>query len=190
MEFILDCYEEALGEVARADHRHRIEHCGLVSPATLDRIVRLGVIPVPQQRFIGELGDGFLRVLGRERVRDLYRQRSFVERGVRLPGSSDRYVVQGAPLLGIHDAVNQRTDGGRPFVPEEALTPAQALRAFTLDAAYASFDEDRKGSITPGKLADLVVLGANPLDVDPARIAQVPVVATMIDGAFVFGDPG
>ncbi len=171
VEFILDCYEEALNEVPRADHRHRIEHCGLVSPETLERIVRLGVIPVPQQRFIGELGDGFLRVLGRDRVRDLYRQRSFVERGVRLPGSSDRYVVRGAPLLGMHDAVNQRTDGGQPFVPEEALTPAQALRAFTLDAAYASFDEGRKGSITPGKLADLVVLGANPLEVEPAEIA-------------------
>jgi predicted amidohydrolase YtcJ len=189
VEFILDCYEEALNEVPRADHRHRIEHCGLVSSATLERIVRLGVIPVPQQRFIGELGDGFLRVLGRERVRDLYRQRSFVDRGVRLPGSSDRYVVRGAPLLGMHDAVNQRTDGGQPFVPEEALTPAQALRAFTLDAAYACFDEDRKGSITPGKLADLVVLGANPLEVDPGQIADLPVVATMIDGTFVYGDP-
>ncbi len=188
--FILDCYEEALNELPRADHRHRIEHCGLVSPATLERIVRLGVIPVPQQRFIGELGDGFVRVLGRERLPDLYRQRSFVERGVRLPGSSDRYVVRGAPLLGMHDAVNQRTDGGQPFVPEEALTPAQALRAFTLDAAYASFDDDRKGSITPGKLADLVVLGANPLEVEADQIAHVPVVATMIDGAFVFGDPG
>lgn len=191
VEFILDCYEEALREAPRADHRHRIEHCGLVSTATLERIVRLGVVPVPQQRFVGELGDGFLRVLGRERVRSgLYRQRSFVDRGVRVPGSSDRYVVKGAPLLGIHDAVNQRTDAGEPFVPEEALTVEQALRAFTLDAAYASFDEHRKGSITPGKLADLVVLGANPLEVAPSVLRDVPVVATMIGGAFVFGDPG
>ncbi|MFN2322356.1 MAG: amidohydrolase [Trueperaceae bacterium] len=191
IEFILDCYEEALREVPRADHRHRIEHCGLVSVATLERIVRLGVVPVPQQRFVGELGDGFLRVLGRERVRSgLYRQRSFVDRGVRVPGSSDRYVVKGAPLLGIHDAVNQRTDAGEPFVPEEALTVEQALRAFTIDAAYASFDEHRKGSITPGKLADLVVLGADPLEVAPSVLRDVPVVATMIGGAFVFGDPG
>ncbi|MDF1524573.1 MAG: amidohydrolase family protein, partial [Trueperaceae bacterium] len=191
VEFILDCYEEALREVPRADHRHRIEHCGLVSAGTLERIVRLGVVPVPQQRFVGELGDGFLRVLGRERVRSgLYRQRSFVERGVRVPGSSDRYVVRGAPLLGIHDAVNQRTDACEPFVPEEALTVEQALRAFTLDAAYASFDEHRKGSITPGKLADLVVLGANPLEVAPSVLRDVPVVATMIGGAFVYGDPG
>ena len=191
VEFILDCYEEALRDEPRPDHRHRIEHCGMVSDATLERIVRLGVVPVPQQRFIGELGDGFLRVLGRERVRaGLYRQRSFVDRGVRLPGSSDRYVVRGAPLLGIHDAVNQRTDSGEPFVPEEALTPAQALRAFTLDAAYASFDEDRKGSITPGKLADLVVLGANPLEVPHDQIKDVPVEATVIGGEVVFGRLG
>ncbi len=191
VEFILDCYEEALEEHPRPDHRHRIEHCGLVSDATLERIVRLGVVPVPQQRFIGELGDGFLRVLGRDRVRTgLYRQRSFVDRGVRLPGSSDRYVVRGAPLLGFHDAVNQRTDAGEPFWPEEALTPAQALRAFTLDAAYASFDEDRKGSITPGKLADLVVLGANPLEVPHDQIRDVPVEATIIGGEVVFGQLG
>jgi predicted amidohydrolase YtcJ len=148
------------------------------------------VVPVPQQRFIGELGDGFLRVLGRERIRGLYRQRSFLERGVALPGSSDRYVVQGAPLLGIHDAVNQRTDGGQPFVPEEAITVEQALRAFTLHAAYASFDEGRKGSITPGKLADLVVLGQDPTAIDPMQLRHVPVEATMIDGVFVHGDPG
>jgi predicted amidohydrolase YtcJ len=190
VEFILDCYEEAQRDAPRADARHRIEHCGLVSDATLARIARLGVVPVPQQRFIGELGDGFLRVLGRERIRGLYRQRSFLERGVALPGSSDRYVVQGAPLLGIHDAVNQRTDGGQPFVPEEAITVEQALRAFTLHAAYASFDEGRKGSITPGKLADLVVLGQDPTAIDPMQLRHVPVEATMIDGVFVHGDPG
>jgi predicted amidohydrolase YtcJ len=127
-----------------------------------NRIARLGVIPVPQQRFIGELGDGFIRVLGRERVRWCYPQRSYLDRGSPMPGSSDRFVVQGAPLLGIHDAVNQRTDSGAPYVPEEAITPAQAIRAFTLNSAFASFDEHRKGSITPGKLADLVVLGQDP----------------------------
>jgi predicted amidohydrolase YtcJ len=74
-------------------------------------------------------------------------------------------------------------------VPAEALTVEQALRAFTLDAAYASFDEDRKGSITPGKLGDLVVLGANPLEVAPTDLRDVLVEATMIGGAFVHGDP-
>ena len=189
VDFILDCYEEALERWPRDDHRHRIEHCAMVSSATVRRIARLGVVPVPQQRFIGELGDGFLRVLGRERVRWCYVQKSFLDHGVALPGSSDRYVVQGAPLLGIHDAVNQRTDAGEPYVPEEALTVEQALRAFTLDAAYASFEEAHKGSITPGKLADLVVLGEDPTAIDPTSIRDVRVDATMIGGAFVFGEP-
>ncbi len=188
VDFILDCYEEALSESPRADHRHRIEHCGMTPPATLDRIARLGVIAVPQQRFIGELGDGFLRVLGRERVRWLYVQRSYLERGIPLPGSSDRFVVRGAPLLGIHDAVNQRTDSGAPYVPEEALTAEEALRAYTLHSAYASFDEGRKGSIEPGKLADLVILGDDPTTVDPAAIRDIPVELTMIGGEVVHGE--
>ena len=75
-------------------------------------------------------------------------------------------------------------------MPEEAITVEQALRAFTLHAAYASFDEDRKGSITPGKLADLVVLGEDPTVIDPTQLRHVPVEATMIDGVFVYGDPG
>ena len=75
-------------------------------------------------------------------------------------------------------------------MPEEALTPAQALRAFTLDAAYASFDEDHMGSITAGKLADLVVLGANPLEVPHDQIRDVPVEATVIGGEVVFGRLG
>lgn len=186
VDFILDCYEAALRDTPRADHRHRIEHCGMVSPATLDRIRELGVVPVPQQRFIGELGDGFLRVLGRERVRWCYVQRSYLERGIRLPGSSDRYVVQGAPLLGIHDAVNQRTAAGAPYVPEEAIGAEDAIRAYTLGSAYASFEEDRKGSVKVGNLADLTVLGADPTAIDPTQIRYVPVVATLVGGEVAF----
>jgi predicted amidohydrolase YtcJ len=94
-------------------------------------------------------------------------------------------VVQGAPLLGIHDLVNQRTEAGEPFNPHEALTPEQALEAYTLGSAYAAFDEDRKGSVTPGKLADLVVLGDDPTTIDRAGIAEIQVLATMVGGTFV-----
>ncbi|TVR93571.1 MAG: amidohydrolase [Trueperaceae bacterium] len=186
VSFILDCYEEALQDAPRADHRHRIEHCAITRPETLERIARLGVVPVPQQRFIGELGDGFLRVLGRERVRWCYVQRSYLDHGIELPGSSDRYVVRGTPLLGIHDAVNQVTDAGEPFSPEEALTADEALRAFTLGSAFASFDERNKGSIEAGKLADVVVLDADPTRVDPRSIRDISVVLTMIGGEIVF----
>ncbi len=184
--FILDCYEEALHRHPRPDARHRIEHCGLVSPDLIERIRALGVVPVPQQRFIGELGDGFLAALGPERARWCYVQKSFLDAGIVLPGSSDRYVVAGAPLLGIQDAVHQHTDAGRPYAPGEALTVEEAIRAFTLGSAYATFEEGWKGSIEPGKVADLVVLDANPMRVAPDAIADIEVVATFVDGEAVF----
>jgi predicted amidohydrolase YtcJ len=98
--------------------------------------------------------------------------------------------VQGAPLLGIHDLVNQRTASGRPFNPQEALTAEQALHAYTVGSAYAAFDEQRKGSIEPAKLADLVVLDRDLTTVDPEAIAETRVLATMVGGTFAYDAAG
>ncbi|MDY7105651.1 MAG: amidohydrolase [Actinomycetota bacterium] len=179
---VLDCYEEALALAPRANHRHRIEHCGICRPEDVARIAALGVIPVPQGRFVNEIGDGMAAALGPERTTWCYRQRSFLDAGVVLPASSDRPVVQGAPLLGIADMVNQRTGSGAAFNPAEALTPLEALRAYTLGSAVASFAEDRKGSITPGKLADLAVLDRDLTAIDPEGIAETRVLATYVGG--------
>ena len=178
----LDCYEHALRDLPRPDHRHRIEHAGVVDAADLERIARLGVVPVPQGRFVFELGDGMAGALGPDRVAQCYRQRSFVDRGIPLPGSSDRPVVQGAPLLGIADLVLRRTASGAPFGPQEALTPTQALHAWTLGSAYAAFEEHRKGSLVPGKLADLAVLSGYPTAVDPEQIVSLEARATVGGG--------
>jgi predicted amidohydrolase YtcJ len=186
VDFMLDCYEEAMRLHPRPDPRHRIEHCGVVSPATLARIRRLGVIPVPQQHFIGAIGDGMARSLGPERARWCYPQKSYLAHGIPLPGSSDRPVVDGAPLLGIHDAVNQRTASGADYQPEERLTPEEAIAAYTTGSAYASGDDGRKGRIRAGMLADFAVLGADPTRVPPAEIAAIPVVATIAGGRVVF----
>ena len=186
IDYVLDCYSEALAETPRPDHRHRIEHCALVSLAMIDRITKMGVIPVPQQHFIGELGDGFRSVLGSPRARWCYPQRSFLEQGVPIPGSSDRSVIEGAPLLGIHDAVNQKTDSGADYVPEEKITPEEALRAYTLHSAHASFEADLKGSLEAGKLADLAILGADPTAVNPVEIAHIPVQGTVVGGRLLY----
>ena len=187
---VLDAYEAALRAYPRDDHRHRIEHAGMTRASDVERIARLGVIPVPQARFVSEIGDGMLRAIGRERVGDCYRQKSFLDAGITLPGSSDRPVVQGAPLLGIHDLVNQRTASGDAFNPGEALTVEQAIHAYTLGSATASFDEKRKGSITPGKLADLAVLDADIITMDRDGIAETGVLATMVGGRFEFDSVG
>jgi predicted amidohydrolase YtcJ len=148
----------------------------------VERAARLGVIAVPQGRFASELGDGMLAAVGPERESWLYRQRSLLEAGMVLPGSSDRPVVTGAPLAGIADMVNRRTASGEPFNPGEAITAAQALYAYTRGSAYASRQEHAKGSIAPGLLADLVVLSEDPTAVSPDRIAGLTVLATLVNG--------
>lgn len=182
---VLDCYAEAQRLYPRAGTRHRIEHCGVIAEGLLDSMKALGVVPVPQGRFVNEIGDGMKRALGAHRTPDAYRQRSFLERGIPLPGSSDRPVVNGAPLLGIHDMVNQRTSSGEPFVPGEALTVQQAVHAFTRGSAYAAFEEHYKGALAPGMLADFVVLGDDIFTIDRDGIGETSVDATVVGGALL-----
>ena len=107
-----------------------------------------------------------------------------------LPGSSDRPVVAGAPLLGVHDMVNRQTAAGAPFNPAEAITAAEALHAYTSGSAYASRAEGSRGQLAPGMLADLVVLSEDPTAVSPDRIAGIEVVATFVDGECRFEAAG
>ncbi|MGH3342885.1 MAG: amidohydrolase, partial [Carbonactinosporaceae bacterium] len=190
VQLVLDAYEEAQALAPRADARHRIEHCGVASDEQVARIAMLGVVPVPQGRFIGAIGDGMAAALGADRVGDCYRQRSFLEAGITVPGSSDCPVVDGAPLLGIHDMVNQRTDSGAPFNPAEAVTPEQALRAYTHGSAYAVHEEPVKGTLSRGMLADFAVLSDDLLAVAPDRIRDITVGATVVGGRFVHDAAG
>lgn len=187
IDVVLDAYEQALSQYPRRDPRHRIEHFAVVGPRQLARAAALGVIAVPQGRFASELGDGMLAAVGQDRHAWLYRLRSLLEAGMVLPGSSDRPVVAGAPLLGIADMVNRRTSSGAPFNPDEAITAGQALRAWTWGSAYASRQEHVKGSVAPGMLADLVVLSEDPTAVSPERIAGLEVLATIVGGELCHG---
>jgi predicted amidohydrolase YtcJ len=182
IDLALDAFDAAAGKYPRRDPRHRIEHFAAARPDQVARVAALGVIPVGQGRFATEIGDGMLASVGQGRHSWLYRQRSLLDAGVVLPGSSDRPVVTGTPLLGIHDMVNRRTASGAPFNAGEAVTADEALRAYTWGSAYASKAEHVKGSIEVGKLADLTVLSEDPTAVSPGRIAGLEVIATIIDG--------
>jgi predicted amidohydrolase YtcJ len=186
IDLALDAFGAAAGRYPRRDPRHRIEHFAAARPDQVARAAALGVIPVGQGRFATEIGDGMLASVGPGRHSWLYRQRSVLDAGVVLPGSSDRPVVTGTPLLGIHDMVNRRTAAGAPFNAGEAVTAEEALRAYTWGSAYASKAEDVKGSIAVGKLADLTVLSEDPAAVSPGRIAGLAVIATIVDGEFRF----
>jgi predicted amidohydrolase YtcJ len=182
IDLALDAFDAAASRYPRRDTRHRIEHFAAARPDQVARAAALGVIPVGQGRFASELGDGMLASAGPGRQSWLYRQRSLLDAGLVLPGSSDRPVATGAPLLGIHDMVNRRTASGAPFNAAEAITAEEALRAYTWGSAYASKAEHVKGSIEVGKLADLTVLSEDPTAVSPDRIAALEVIATIVDG--------
>jgi predicted amidohydrolase YtcJ len=190
IDLALDAFDTAARRYPRPDPRHRIEHFAAARPDQVARAAALGVIPVGQGRFATELGDGMLASVGPGRHEWLYRQRSLLEAGIVLAGSSDRPVVTGAPLLGLHDMVNRRTADGAPFNPGEAVTAEQALRAYTWGSAYASKSERVKGSIEPGKLADLTVLSDDPVAVSPDRIAGLQVIATVVDGVIRYSALG
>lgn len=187
IDLVLDAYAEAQRRWPRPDVRHRIEHFGVARPDQVTRAAELGVVPVPQGRFVGEIGEGMLRALGPERAGWAYRGRSLLDAGIVVPGSSDRPVVEGRPLVGIHDLVNRTTEGGRALGREEALTGLEALTAYTLGSAYASHQEHERGQVLPGRLADLAVLSDDPASVDPSRIRDIEVLRTVLGGRLVHG---
>jgi hypothetical protein len=146
----------------------------------------LGVIPVLQPGFIWELADNWFRQLGKEKCSQFKPFRSLLKKNIPMAFSSDRPVVSGAPLLGIHSAVNQKTRTGQDYAPQEKITPEEALRCYTLNGAYATFEDKIKGSIEEGKLADLVVLAEDPTEVIPKKIKDISVEATMVGGELCF----
>jgi predicted amidohydrolase YtcJ len=187
VDVALEAFAEAQRALPRPDVRHRIEHAGVVRPDQLPRIAEAGLVPVPQPRFLYALGDGMAAAVGPDRVPWLYRHRSFLDHGLRVPGSSDRPVAPGAPLLGMESMVERVTASGTVLAADERVSAEQALRAYTMDAAWASHDEHRRGSLTPGKLADLVVLDRDPVDTAEEGIGTIRVLATLVGGECVHG---
>jgi predicted amidohydrolase YtcJ len=184
IDVCLDAFETAQKSKPRRDARHRLEHCTMALPRMFDRIKKLGVIPVLQPGFIWELGDNWFRQLGKETCMQLKPFRALLDNRIPMAFSSDRPVVTGAPLLGIHAAVNQKTRSGQDYAPAERITPEEALRCYTINGAYATFEEKIKGTIEVGKLADLVILAEDPTQVKPERIKDISVMAAMVGGEF------
>lgn len=171
----------------RPGARHRVEHCGLVRPEQLPRLAAAGLTAVVQPTFLHAFGDDYSTIMGPERSGWMYRGRSFLDHGVRVAGSSDRPVADGAPLRAIQFMVERTSSGGAPVGPDEAVTVDEALAAYTTGSAYACRVDDVAGSLAAGKQADLVVLGADPRAVEPSAIADVPIVATVLGGEVVHG---
>lgn len=181
-DLALDALERAQKLAPRPDARHRIEHAGLIRPDQLPRFAALGVSAVIQPNFLRYFGDDYAAVMGEGRAGWMYRGRGFLDHGVSLVGSSDRPVTDGSPLRAIQFMVERASVSGRLVGPDEAVTVDDALRAYTVAGAYACRWDDTAGTLSPGKRADLVVLGDDPHRVDPARIGNIEIVTTFVDG--------
>jgi predicted amidohydrolase YtcJ len=186
VEAVAEALEYVDGHSPVLGRRHRIEHCGECPPYLLERTKKLGAVIVNQPPFIYYSGERYLATVPESQLPWLYRIKAPLENGVVVAGSSDAPVVSANPLVGVYAAVTRQAESGQVLLPEERISPAEALRLYTLNAAYASFEEDIKGSITPGKLADMAVLSDNPLEVHPERIKDIEVEKTIIGGKVVW----
>ena len=166
--------------------RHRIEHCSECPPHLLERLAKLGAVIVTHPLFIYYNGERYLATVAPGQLPWLYRIKSPLESGLVVAAASDAPVVPVNPLVGIYGAVTRKAESGQVLLPEEAVSPQQALALYTVNAAYASFEEDIKGSISPGKLADIVVLSDDPTKVPPERIKDIKVEMTIIGGKVVW----
>lgn len=163
-------------------------HCQTVRDDQLDRMVKIGMLP---SIFVGHTyywGDVHLQNLGPVRGARISPVRSALERGLVYNFHQDTPVTKPDMLHSVWCAVNRRTRKGASIGPEQAVGVYDALKGVTCNAAYAYFEEDSKGTLEPGKVADLVVLGADPLSVDPLTIKDIPVVATLKEGKVVYGE--
>jgi hypothetical protein len=165
------------------DLRHRIEHVALCPDACLDELAELRITVVTQPAFLWHHGRRYLAEIDPDQQPWLYRIKSLLEHGVPVAGSSDAPVVPPLPLAGVSAAVTRRTPEGQVLGPAERVSVTEALWLYTQGAAWACGLESELGSITPGKRADLVVLGSDPRRIPGSDIADIPVRLTLVDGA-------
>ncbi|NLH50760.1 MAG: amidohydrolase [Myxococcales bacterium] len=178
---VVDLFDRLLAAQPRADHRHRLEHASVLDAPLLADIARLGLVIATQPLFIHTEKKWLHRRLGAERAKRTYPFRSILDAGIRLAGASDSPVESTDVLQAIACAVTREG-----FEPQQAVTAAEAVRMYTLDAAYAQFEDNVKGSLAAGKRADLVVLSENPLKVAPERIAAIRVLRTYSAGEVLY----
>jgi predicted amidohydrolase YtcJ len=190
ISMILDMFTDIENQNGYHNRRFTIEHAQHMAQKDFDRFARLHVIASMQPYHAIDDGRWAEKRLGRERVRYSYAWRSFLDHGVTLAFGTDWPVAPLNPMLGLYAAVTRATlDGKNPngWIPEEKITLAEAVEAYTVGAAFAEFQEHEKGSIVPGKLADLVVLSQNIFRIKPEAIRDVKVETTIVGGKVVYG---
>jgi predicted amidohydrolase YtcJ len=186
IDFALDAIAAALEAHPVPDHRMRVEHCCYVTPPILERMKRLGAVDSSATGFMYDLGDAYIANRGEAAMRFMWPHRALIDAGVPAPGHSDAAVCQPSPWVAMWSMVNRKSASGRSLDRHEAVSPLEALRAYTVLGAWSGREEAEKGSLELGKLADLVVLDRDVLAIDPEDIRNVRPVLTIVGGRLAF----
>jgi predicted amidohydrolase YtcJ len=184
IDMVLTAFEHAQASFPRIGARHRIEHASVALPPLLRRAKRLGVV-LALHSYIFEHGDK-MEPYGSYRWGLMHPNRTALDMGIPVAGTSDYPVSKADPLLRIQDLATRRSAEGKVYGAQQIITPEEAIGVWTIGSAYASFEEAIKGSIEPGKLADFVILLSDPTRVDPDEIQKIKVISTFIGGKCVY----
>jgi len=185
IDMVLNAYERVLKNYSGPNPRHRIEHCSLINDSLLARIKAAGVVPAPLYTYAYYHGNKWVEY-GPEKMQSMFAHRSFLDAGIPVAPASDYTPGPYEPMMAIQSMVTRKDQRGRVWGPDQRVTVTEAMRICTMHGAYASFEEDIKGSLVPGKLADFVILEKDPHDVDPDSIIKIKVLRTVLGGRTVY----
>ena len=181
IDMVLKAYERVLRDRRGPNPRHRIEHCSLIDAGLLKRIKAAGVVPTPFYTYAHYHGNKWVDY-GAARMERMFAHRSFLDEGIPVAPASDYTPGPYEPMMAIQSMVTRKDLQGRVWGPSQRIGVTEAMRICTMHGAYASFEEDIKGSLAPGKLADFVILEQDPHDADPDSIKEIRVVQTVMGG--------
>lgn len=182
---VLNVFEKLQKEYRRQDPRFRIEHCTVINPGLVARMKELKVIPNPFSTYVYFHGEK-MKEYGAERLEHMFALRSFLDAGLRPTQTSDYPPGPFEPMMALQSSVTRTDMHGNVWGANQKVTVEEALKIGTINGAYASYEEHIKGSLTPGKVADLVVLGKDPTKTDPMELIDIPIERTMVDGKWVY----
>ena len=182
---VLNSYERVLKNWKGENPRFRIEHCSLVNDSLLQRIRKAGVVPAPFYTYAHYHGNKWLDY-GEDMMESMFAHRSFLDYGIPVAPASDYTPGPFEPMMAIQSMVTRKDLQGRVWGPSQRISVTEAMQICTMNGAYASFEEGIKGSLTPGKLADITILEQDPHEVDPDGIADIRIVQTMLGGRTIY----
>ena len=185
IERVLNVYERINREMPRKDPRFRIEHCTLINDSIIERMQALNAIPTPFSTYVYYHGEK-MQYYGEERLQHMFALRTFLDAGLHPTQASDYPPGEFPPMMALQSEVTRTDMSGHVWGANQRVSVEEAIRVGTMNGAYASYEENLKGSIEPGKLADLVVLGRDPFKENPSSLVTIPVERTMTGGKWVY----